>query len=151
MKFNALKNYTFYPDVNGNLDLPESERLSVEIIRPTAEDHESLVYTELTQQVQKDSKGRDVTNSASRIKFNTPKILRRHAGEVKNLIIRDDETGKERAVTSGEELAAASFAGMFALANAICVEVCSEKLPPSQKKISGQGSASCGTGGTGGS
>lgn len=137
MKFSALKNYTFYPDINGNLDLPEPERLSMEIIRPTAEDHESLVFVELTQQIQKDSKGKDVINSASRTKFNTQKILRRHVGEIRNLTIEDsDGPGKEKQITTGEELAGASFTGMFALVNAICVEVCSDKLSATQKKIS---------------
>jgi len=134
MKFNALKNYTFYPVIDGNLEVPESERLSIEIIRPTAEDHESLVFVELTQQVQKDSKGKDVINSSSRTKFNTPKILRRHVGEIKNLIIEDSDR-KEKSITSGEELAGASFTGMFKLVNEICMEVCSDKLSDTQKKI----------------
>jgi len=134
MKFNALKNYTFFPSVNGNLDLPESERLSVEIIRPVAEDHESLVFVELTQQTQKDSKGKEVINSASRTKFNTPKILRRHVGEIKNLVLEDADGEKQ--ITTGEELAAASFTGMFKLVNEICAEVCSDKLSAAQKKIS---------------
>jgi hypothetical protein len=137
MKFSALKSYIFYPSINENLDLPESERLSVEIIRPTAEEHETLVFVELTQQTQKDSKGRDVVNSASRTKFNTPKILRRHVGEIQNLIIEDtDEPGEEKKITNGEELAGASFTGMFKLVNEICLEVCSDKLSDTQKKIS---------------
>lgn len=149
MKFSALKNYVFYPDINGNFDLPEDERLSVEIIRPTAEDHESLVYVELTQQVQKDAKGKDVINAASRTKFNTTKILRRHVGEIRNLTVEDSD-GKEKQITSGEELAGASFTGMFALVNAICVEVCSDKLTDTQKKIFKSDSDSSGTDGTNG-
>jgi len=151
MKFNALKNYIFYPAINGNLDLPESERLSIEIIRPTAEDHESLVFTELTQQVQKDAKGKDIINTASRTKFNTSKILRRHVGEIKNLTIEDpDNGGKEKQITCGEDLAVASFTGMFKLANEICIEVCSDKLSAAQKKISESPSGFCGTDGTNG-
>lgn len=134
MKFSALKNYTFYPDINGNRDLPEDERLSIEIIRPTAEEHESLVYVELTQQAQKNSKGEDILNTASRTKFNTSKILRRHVGEISNCIIEDSD-GEEKQILCGEDLAVASFAGMFKLVNAICTEVCSDKLSPSQKKI----------------
>ncbi|MCL2808631.1 MAG: hypothetical protein FWD24_01055 [Treponema sp.] len=151
MKFSALKNYTFYPVINDNLELPESERLSVEIIRPTAEDHETLVFVELTQQVQKDSKGKDLINSASRTKFNTSKILRRHIGEIKNLFVEDtDEGGKEKQITTGEELACASFSGMFKLVNEICVEVCSDKLSDSQKKILKQDSTLSGEDGTSG-
>jgi len=136
MKFSALKTYTFYPVINGNLELPEAERLSIEIIRPTAEEHETLVYVELTQQVQKDSKGKEIISSASRTKFNTPKILRRHVGEIKNLIIEDlDNDGKEKQIITGDELASASFDGMFRLVNEICTEVCTDKLSESQKKI----------------
>ena len=150
MKISALKNYSFYPDFNGNLDLAESERLTIEIIRPAAEDHETLVFVELTQQVQKDSKGKDIINSSSRTKFNTPKILRRHVGKIENLII-EDESGKEQRITTGEELAAASFTGMFKLVNDICVEVCSDKLSASQKKIFKLDSVLSGTDGTNGS
>ena len=149
MKFSALKNYTFFPDINGNLELPESERLSFEIIRPTAEDHETLVYTELTQQVQKDSKGKEIISTSSQTKFNSPKILRRHIGEIKNLVIEDsDEPGKEKQIITGEEFARASFDKMFVLVQMICTEVCSYRLSPAQKKISESPSGSSGTDGT---
>jgi len=134
MKFSALKNYNFYPDINGNLDLPESERLSIEILRPTVEDHGTLMFTELTRQVQKNSKGKDVVNAASSTRFNTQKILRHHVGEIKNLVV-EDESGKEKQIATGEELAASSFDGMWPLVNAICLEVCSDKLSETQKKI----------------
>jgi len=137
MKFSALKTYIYYPDIKGNLDLPESERLSLEIIRPTAEDHGTLVFTELTQQSQKDAKGKDVINTSSRTKFNTSKILRRHVGEIKNMFIENPEDPeKDKQITSGEELAVISFSGMFSLIDKICVEVCSDKLSDTQKKIS---------------
>jgi len=149
MRFDALKNYTYYPDVYGNLDLPESEKLSVEIIRPTAEDHETLVFVELTQQFKKDSKGSELINQTSRTKFNTPKILRRHVGEIKNLVIADG-AGKDKIIATGEELASASFAGMFSLVNKICNEVCSDTLTDTQKKISESDSGSSGTDGMNG-
>jgi len=149
VKFNALKNYTYYPDINGNLDLPEAERLSMDIIRPTAEEHESLVFTELTQQSQKDAKGKSILTTASRTKFNTSKILRRHVGEIRNLIIEDpDKGGEEKQIKTGEEFAGASFTGMFTLVNMICVEVCSDKLSDTQKKISESGLTSSGEIGT---
>ena len=146
MKFSANKKYFFYPDVKGNLDLPESERLAVEIIRPTAEDHGSLVFTELTTQYKKDAAGRDFTATSAQTRFNASKILRFHVGAVKNLIIADG--GKETAIASGEELAAASFAGMFPLVSAICTEVCSDKITEAQKKISESASGSSGKNGT---
>jgi hypothetical protein len=149
MKFTAQKKYVFYPDINGNLDLPESERLSVEIIRPTAEDHDSLVYVEQIQQRKDTDTGMVTTSSHTR--FNTSKILRRHAGEIKNLTVADAATGKETPITNGEELAVSSFAGMFPLVNAICIEVCADKIQPEQKKISKSDSASSGEDGTSGS
>jgi len=149
MKFSALKNYNFYPDINGNLNLPESERLSVEIIRPTVEDHGTLMFTELTQQVQKNSKGKDVVNAASSTRFNTQKILRRHVGEIKNLVI-EDESGKEKQITTGEGLADSSFTGMWTLVNAICIQACSDKLSETQKKILESDSGLSGTDGMNG-
>jgi len=142
MKFTALKSYTFYPDVNGNLNLPESERLSVEITRPTAEDFGTLASLEIAQKNHKD----DVERSVFR--YNVPKILRRHVGCIKNLTVEDeDNPGKEKAITNGKELAEASFAGMFPLVNAICTEICAERMSSTQKKILQPDSCSSGTGG----
>ncbi|MDR0443273.1 MAG: hypothetical protein LBH44_07705 [Treponema sp.] len=145
MKFTARKNYCFYPDINGNLDLPESERLSIEIIRPTAEDYQTLASVEMAPQLHKDDAERCV------YRHNAPKILRRHVGEIKNLVIADEnDPKKERPITNGEELAAASFAGMFLLVSAICIEVVSDKITDTQKKISESGSGLSGADGTGG-
>jgi hypothetical protein len=129
MKFTANKKYVFYPDINGNLDLPEGERLSVEIIRPTAEDHQTLASIEVAPKNHKDDVDRTV------FRFNAPKILRHHVGAIKNLII-EDSLGGEKIIASGPELAEASFAGMFPLVNAICAEVCSDTVSDAQKKIS---------------
>jgi hypothetical protein len=143
MKFTANKNHIFFPDVNGNLDLPEGERLSVEIIRPTAEDNGTLVSVEVAPKNHKDDVNRSV------FRFNAPKILRRHVGAIKNLVIEGgDGPNGEKEITSGAELAEASFAGMFPLVNAICAEVCSDTLSDTQKKISESPSASSGTDGT---
>jgi hypothetical protein len=145
VKFTANKKYIFYPDINGNLDLPESERLSVEIIRPTAEDNGTLVSVEVAPKNHKDDVNRSV------FRFNTPKILRHHVGVIKNLIIEDkDGLDGEKKIASGPELAEASFSGMFPLINAICTEVCADTLSDTQKKISESPSPSSGTDGTGG-
>jgi len=145
MKFTALKSYVFYPDVNGNLDLPEAERLSVEITRPTAEDFGTLASLEVAQKNHKDDVDRTV------FRFNVPKILRRYVGRIKNLTVEDADAPRgDKKITTGEELAEASFAGMFLLANAICTEVCAERISDAQKKISEPDSASSGTGGTNG-
>jgi hypothetical protein len=145
VKFTAQKRYVFYPDFNGNLELPEAERLSVEIIRPTAEDHDTLMFIELQQR-----KDTGMMTTSSNARFNSSKILRSHIGKIKNLTVVDAETGKETAIASGEELAESSFTGMFPLVSKICIEVCMDKIPEGQKKISEQDSASSGTDGTSG-
>jgi hypothetical protein len=142
MKFTANKKYTFCPDINGNLKLPANERLSVEIIRPSAEDRGELTWWEGS------AKGTGAEQSV-RVRYNTPRILRNNIGIIKNLVIEDpDSPGKDKTVTSGGELAEASFIGMNALVDVICAEVCADMLTDAQKKISGPVSASSGTAGT---
>jgi len=143
MKFTANKAYTFYPDINGNLNLPEGERLSVEIIRPTAEERGEVSWVE--------GMGRGTrAETAARFRFNTSRILRRNVGEIRNLVIVD-ESGKEKTIRKGEELAETSFLGMNILVDVICTEVCSDSLTEAQKKILEQDSNSSGADGTNGS
>ena len=145
MKFTALKNYVFYPDINGNRGLPEGERLSVEIIRPTAEERGDLAWFEGIP------RGTG-SEAVVRVRYNAPRILRNNVGAVKNLVVRDAVSkGDEKAVVSGPELAGASFIGMNALVDDICAEVCSDIMTEAQKKISESGSASSGAAGTSGS
>jgi len=142
MKFTANKTYAFFPDIDGNLNLPESERLSVEIIRPTAEERGEISWVE--------GMGRGTkTETAARYRFNTSRILRRNVGEIRNLVVAD-ESGKEKTIRKGEELAAASFTGMNLLVDLICTEVCSDILTDAQKKILEPASSSSGTDGTNG-
>ena len=141
MKFTANKKYTYYPKVNGNLDLPEHERLSVEIIRPTAEERGEVAWYEGTP------RGAGSETSV-RVKFNTSRILRNNIGAIKNLVVDDGE--KEKAIVSGPELAAASFAGMNALVDVLCSEVCADIITDTQKKILESPSALSGADGTSG-
>jgi hypothetical protein len=126
MKFFASKNYTFYPDIQDNLSLPENERLAVEIKRPTAEERGELTYTEMSSE-----KSGETTINKYRQSFNVRRILSRHVGSVSNLTVEDS---KEVSITSGQELATASFYGMRELVDAICIEVCSDTLTESEKK-----------------
>jgi len=142
MKFAANKKYTFYPGVNGNLDLPEHERLSVEIIRPTAEERGEVAWWEGSQ------RGTESERSV-RVRYNASRILRSNVGAIKNLAITDAD-GNELLVTSGAELAESSFVGMNALVDVICAEVCADTLTEAQKKIFGSPSGLSGTDGTGG-
>jgi hypothetical protein len=142
VKFTANKKYIYYPDINGNLELPEAERLSVEIIRPTAEERGEVIWYEGS------TRGTGA-EAAVRIRYNASRILRNNVGAVKNLIIENPESpGKEKAVTTGAELATASFIGMNALVDALCAEVCADIMTETQKKIFGLDSASCGADGT---
>ena len=142
MKFTANKKYVFYPDVNGNLDLPESERLSAEIIRPTAEERGEVAWYEAAP------RGTG-SEAAVRVRYNASRILRNNIGAIKNLIVTDGNKG-EKVISHGTELAAASFAGMNALVDALCVEACADVITEAQKKTCGSASASSGTDGTSG-
>lgn len=143
MKFTANKKYTFYPDVNGNRKLPESERLSVEIIRPTAEERGEVAWYEGTP------RGTG-SEAAVRVRYNASRILRTNVGAIKNLVIVDS-SGEEKTISSGEDLASVSFIGMNALVDAVCAEVCADIMTEAQKKISASRSALSGTDGTNGS
>lgn len=130
MKFNARKSYTFCPDVNGNLDLPEGERLSVEIIRPTAEMRGEVSYLEITASA-------GISDSLIKYRFNAKNILNLCVGEIKNLEVEDFEhPGKNRIIKNGKELAKESFYGMNSLVDAVCTEVCADIVTDAQKKIS---------------
>ena len=130
MKFSARKSYVFYPNVNGNFDLPENERLSVEIVRPTAEERGDVTYIEMTAMADKSS-------SLIRYRFDAKNILNRCIGEIKNLEVEDFERpGETRLIKTGKELAKESFYGMNALVDAVCTEVCSDIITDTQKKIS---------------
>ena len=144
MKFTARKTYTFYPAVNGNLDLPENEQLSVEIIRPTAEERGDVSYVDIKA-------GADKSSPLIRYGFDAKNILNRCVGEIKNLEVEDFENpGKTRTIKSGKELAKESFYGMNALVDAVCAEVCADVISDAQKKISESPSVLSGTDGTGG-
>jgi len=141
MKFTANKTYTFYPDIENNLALPEGDRLSVEIIRPTAEERGEVSWVE--------GIGRGTrVEAAARFRYNSSRILRRNVGEIRNLVV--EESGKEKKISKGEELAVASFLGMNALVDAICTEVCADYLTEAQKKILEPAFGLSGTDGTNG-
>jgi len=144
VKFNACKSYIFFPNVSGNLELPEAERLSVEIIRPTAEDRGAITYVELMSKTENES-------SAARYRFDVRTIFNRCIGEIKNLEVEDvSGSGEARLIKNGKELAKESFYGMGELVDAICTEVCRDVLSDTQKKISESGLISSGEIGTSG-
>jgi len=130
MKLSAKPKYFFHPDFNGNLALPEAERVAVEILRPTAEDRGDLTNTETT----KNFLTQEVT---IRTKFNARAILRRHVGEIKNLTVEEPgEKGKavEKKILSGALLAESTAYGTSKLVDLICLEVMSDILTEAEKK-----------------
>lgn len=130
MKFTSQKKYWFIPDLNGNLKLPENEQLQIEIIRATVENQGELSKVS----VKKLEDGSIAADS----KFNVSKILREHVGEIKNLVLEElDGNGNPTSIQikNGVELANSSFYGAKALCDMICVEVASDRLTESEKKI----------------
>ena len=127
MKFSACKKYFFVPKINGNENLKEDEQLQIEIIRPTAGNSDELTKTKTSF----DKDGKPVIETS----FNTEVILKNHVGEIKNMVLEDDN-GKEVKITNGEELSEACFYGAKTLVSVICTEVVSDKITASEKKIS---------------
>jgi len=104
--------------------------VSIEIIRPTAEERGDVSYLEMTAVS-------DKATPAVRYKFDAKNILNRCVGEIKNLEVENFEGGSGiRQIKSGKELAKESFYGMGALIDAVCTEVCTDIITDAQKKIS---------------
>ena len=130
MKFIAHKRYFFTPALNGNENLPEDERLQVEIIRATAENHGRLKNI----RAWRNSEGDTIMETV----FDTKEILRNCVGEIKNLEVElEGADGKiaTKKITSGKELAEATFYGCGALVSLICAEVASDSITAAEKKI----------------
>ena len=134
--------YTFFPKVNGNLNLPEEEQLSVEIIRPTGfqtQEMKSVVstceYYKDDQPVDEDGNPRKVAKFkklTTEIKLNGDYILRSCVGKIKNLQVKDGD--KVRDISTGAELAECRAYGISKIIDAICTEVVSDDLTDSKKK-----------------
>ena len=134
--------YTFYPDVNGNLSLPETEQLAVEIIRPTGFQTKEMKtvsvsreYYRNDQPLTDDGKPRDVLKYkkiTTDIKINGDYILRSCVGKITNLQVK---VGDEiRDIKNGIELAECRAYGVTAIVDAICNEVLADELTDSKKK-----------------
>ena len=130
MKFLAHKRYFFTPALNGNELLPEDEQLQVEVIRATAENHGKLRNI----RAWRNSQGETVMETV----FDTKEILHSCVGEIRNLEVElEGADGKitTKKITSGKELAEATFYGCGALVSLICAEVASDIISTAEKKI----------------
>lgn len=132
MKFLCQKRYFFAPAMNGNESLGEGERLEVEIIRATAENHAKLRGI----RAGRSPDGTPVWENY----FDFREILRRCVGEIRNLEVEvegADGTMTVQKITSGKELAESTFYGCDTLVSLICAEVASDIITPTEKKICG--------------
>lgn len=141
--------YEFYPDIADNLSLPESERLSVEIIRPTGYQRSEFTSVEVTREYYPEDlpvdengnerKVKKLKKTSAQTRFNADYILRNCVGKIRNLTVETPgKDGKKltREITNGTELAECRAYGVEKIVTAICVEVQSDTMTESQKKIS---------------
>lgn len=141
--------YEFYPDIADNLSLPEAERLSVEIIRPTGYQRSEFTSVEVTreyypddQPVSADGKEREVKKLKKvsvNTRFNADYILRNCVGKIRNLTVESEgKDGRKtsREITDGTGLAECRAYGIEKIVSEICAEVQSDRMTDSQKKIS---------------
>lgn len=149
MKLTEEPRYWFYPDIEDNLSLPESERLSVEIIRPTGYQRAEFTSVEVEREYYPDDQPLDEKGNEravkklkrvkARTRFDADYILRTCVGEIKNLAVETrgaDGKATERAVATGTELSECRAYGVEKIVTAICLEVQSDAMTESQKKIS---------------
>lgn len=140
--------YFFCPDVADNLTLDENRRLYVEIIRPTGYQRQEFTSVKVErdyypddQPIGEDGKERKVRKLKKvsvDTKFNADYILRNCVGEIKNLTVEStDSDGKKhsRDIKNGADLAECRAYGIEKIVSAICVEVQSDTLTDSKKKI----------------
>lgn len=134
--------YTFYPDVNGNLSLSETEQLAVEIIRPTGFQTKEMKsvsvsreYYRNDQPLTAEGEPREVLKYkkiTTDIKINGDYILRTCVGKITNLQVK---VGDEiRDITNGIELAECRAYGVTAIVDSICNEILADELTDSKKK-----------------
>lgn len=130
MKFTAIRKYWFVPDIGDNLKLEDDKQLQIEIIRPTVENQNELSKVS----VRKADDGSVTADS----KFNVSKILHDCVGEIKNLEVEETSCDGKKSLSkikNGKELSEAVFYESKALVNLICIEVASDSITESEKKI----------------
>lgn len=142
MIFTEEPRYTFYPDVNGNLNLPESERVAVEIIRPTGFQSKEMKSVVSSREFYRDDQPIDENGNprtvgkfkkiTTEVKINAEYILRSCVGKIENLEVQNGD--EVRKIETGTELAECRAYGIGELIDAICVEVASDRMTDSKKK-----------------
>ena len=134
MVLTAKSRYTYIPVFNGNRELPEKERVTIEIIRPKAEERDQLFSLDPEREYGlEDFEKQGVRKALTlRSRWRTGQILRVHVGEIKNFSV--EENGKKHAVTCGTELAECTAFGIRSLIDELKAEVLSDRLTEDEKK-----------------
>lgn len=115
MVLSARGKYWYTPKFNGNREVPENEQVTVEIIRPCAEERPELYSLDIERDIGLVDPGKKQARAPVTLKnrFRTSQILRSHIGVIKNLSVEED--GKVKTIASGTELAESTAFGIGAL------------------------------------
>jgi hypothetical protein len=134
MVLSARSRYVYIPRFRGNRSLPEKDQVTVEIIRPRAEERDQLFSLDPEREVGLDDFQKPGTSRAVTLKtrFRVGQILRNHAGKIENLAV--EENGNQRVISSGAELADCTAFGIVGLVDEIKAEVLSDVLTEYEKK-----------------
>lgn len=149
MKLTEQPRYFFFPDEGDNLSLPEDERLAVEIIRPTGYQRKEFTSVRVEREYYPDDQPLDENGNERKVRklkkvvvdtrFDADYILRTCVGKIRNLTVESqgaDGKTAVREITTGAELAECRAYGAERIVTAICIEVQSDAMTDSQKKIS---------------
>jgi len=157
MIFKAKKSYWFTPDIEGNLDLPEPQRLKARIVRPDSETKDELSVMEISRgfskkelaeakdgKRKKDEEPRKASLTFIR-RQDTGRILREFVPEVVNCQVEEEDAdGKTsvKTITTGTELACSAAFGIGKLVELICAECLKDELKDDTEKNSESASSS---------
>jgi len=157
MIFKAKKSYWFTPPLEGNFDLPESQRLKARIVRPDAETREEYSAMEISRDFSKQEiseakdgkRKKDEEPRKASLTFirrqDTGRILRECVPDLVNCEVEEEEAdGKStvKKITTGTELACSRAFGMGKLIELLCAECLKDELKDDTEKNSESASSS---------
>jgi hypothetical protein len=127
--------YWYTPKFNRNREAPENERVTVEIIRPKAEERSELYSLDVERDMGLTDleKRQAKTPLTFKNRYRVSQILRDHVGVIKNLSAEED--GKTKTIANGMELAESTAFGIGGLIQELTAEVLSDTLSAGEKKV----------------
>jgi len=138
MILSSKTDYIFIPLFNGNRGLSPADQVSVEIIRPKAEERTELFSMDIERNIHSEDIGEKAASKTAltfKRRYDVSRILRRHIGKITNLKDqKDDDTIVP--VLDGPALAESTMFGIGSLIDELCVEVIKDTIPDNEKKIS---------------